>query len=203
MANPPPVQSAQRQEHQTRRTHQHQGPRLPMSLLKVEDVDCWRGGRNVYGTLHVTADHLIFSYNLPLADAQQASRARPQSKTNWIAYPMIAHCKYRPAPTTHTRSVLRIRCRDFTFVAFYFNIEIEGRNTYDMLKNLTCKRGQLEKLYAFSYIPPPPEVNLKGWDLYDPRKELARLGISANSADKGWRITEINRDYSVSESMGF
>lgn len=72
-----------------------------------------------------------------------------------------------------------------------------------MLKNLTCKRGQLEKLYAFSYTPPPPEVNLKGWDLYDPRKELARLGISANSADKGWRITEINRDYSVSESMGF
>jgi hypothetical protein len=59
----------------------------------------------------------------------------------------------------------------------------------------------LEKLLAFSYHSVPREKKYNGWTLYDPRKEFARQGISPKSSEKGWRITEINKDYSVSGSF--
>ena len=108
---------------------------------------------------------------------------------------MIAFCTYRPAPpASHQAPSIRLRCRDFVFVAFNFLTEKEARAVYDSIKSLTCKLGRIEKLYAFSYVPQPPEKELNGWNIFEPKKEFARQGIGA---DKGWRITRINANYQV------
>ena len=68
---------------------------------------------------------------------------------------------------------------------------------YDSIKAWTCKLGRIEKLYAFNYQPQSPEKEVNGWQIYDPRREWKRLGISDNGVDKGWRISKINTDYGV------
>ncbi|KAK5186095.1 phosphatidylinositol-3-phosphatase ymr1, partial [Cryomyces antarcticus] len=71
----------------------------------------------------------------------------------------------------------------------------KARDVYDSIKSLTCKLGRVEKLYAFTYRPQPPEKDVNGWELYDAKREWRRLGISEKDADKAWRISEINADY--------
>ena len=68
---------------------------------------------------------------------------------------------------------------------------------YDSIKAWTCKLGRIEKLYAFTYQPPGPEKEVNGWDIYDARREWKRQGINDKSADKGWRVSKINTDYTV------
>lgn len=97
---------------------------------------------------------------------------------------------------------------------------------YESIKAWTCKLGRIEKLYAFSYVPPPlaagpsggPERKEKSWwGIYDPLKEWRRMGVGlgegstgAPGGEKGkaggekvisggrnWRISNINVDYSV------
>lgn len=161
-------------------------------IYQVENVVCWRQGKRFEGTLHLTAHHLIFSYAPP---STSESTAKGKHRELWITYPMIAFCTYRPAPpASHQAPSIRLRCRDFVFVAFNFLTEKEARAVYDSIKSLTCKLGRIEKLYAFSYIPQPPEKELNGWNIYEAKKEFARQGISA---DKGWRITRINANYQV------
>ena len=103
-----------------------------------------------------------------------------------------AHAK--TPPKDHA---IRLRCRDFTFVAFHFSDETQARSVYDSIKALTCGLGSFDKLYAFTYDPPPIEKSINGWQIYDARKEYRRMGISPKGADRGWRLTDINRDYEV------
>jgi myotubularin-related protein 6/7/8 len=161
-------------------------------IYQVEHVVCWRQGKRFEGTLHLTAHHLIFSYPPP---SVLESTTKGKHRELWITFPMIAFCTYRPAPpASHQAPSIRLRCRDFVFVAFNFLTEKEARAVYDSIKSLTCKLGRVEKLYAFSYVPQPPEKELNGWNIYEPKKEFARQGIST---DKGWRITRINTNYQV------
>ncbi|KAE9987992.1 hypothetical protein EG328_000936 [Venturia inaequalis] len=192
MANPPPAQNAQL--HRTRNHPRDRLPHLPMALREVEDVDCWRQGISVLGSLRITRDHLIFCYKLPPTPAHGVVQ---QDKTHWIAYPLISHCAYKPGIFSRDRSRIQLQCKDLTFVSFFFNIDQDARTVYDMTKDLTCKRKKLEKLYAFNHKPPPHEVGFNGWELYDPTKEFARLGVNA-SEDRNWRITKINKDYGYS-----
>jgi myotubularin-related protein 6/7/8 len=111
---------------------------------------------------------------------------------------MISHCVLRPSPAaSHQSPCIRLRCRDFTFFAFNFIDEKKAREVYDSIRGLSCKLGRLDKLLAFAYAPKPPEDKYNGWELYDARKEFKRLGISSKDSEKGWRISEINRDYKV------
>lgn len=142
--------------------------------------------------------HVVFNYlpNLPL-DAP-ADAKPPRQKEVWITYPMISYCCLRPSPAILRQdSSIRIRCRDFTYFAFYFSDEKQARDVYDTIRASSCKIGRLDKLLAFSYQPKPPEDKLNGWDIYDARKEWRRLGISTKDTDKGWRISEINLEYKV------
>jgi len=151
----------------------------------------------VEGTLHLTSHHLIFSYiPLPTSNQPQSAPARPREL--WITYPMLSFCTYRPThPASHQQPSIRVRCRDFTFVAFHFTSEEKARDVYDTIKNLTCRIGRLEKLYAFSYQAQGPEKDANGWKVYDPIKEWRRQGVGAQGANKGWRITKINENYEV------
>jgi hypothetical protein len=155
-----------------------------------------RRGDQVDGALHLTPHHLIFSHT-PLVSSEDAAKGvaiRP--KELWITYPIISFCTLRPAPAASRQlSSIRLRCRDFTFVCFYFTSEQRAKEVFDSIKQWTCKSGRLDRLYAFSYQPPPPERELNGWDLYDPRKEWERQGLSKENS--GWRVSEINTDYGV------
>lgn len=68
---------------------------------------------------------------------------------------------------------------------------------YETIKLWTCKVGRIEKLYAFTYQPQAPEREFNGWDLYDARKEWARLGVGKEGSNTSWRISHINADYGV------
>ncbi|KAF2139667.1 uncharacterized protein K452DRAFT_320297 [Aplosporella prunicola CBS 121167] len=161
-------------------------------VSRVEDVKLYRTGRSVDGTLHLQLHHLVFKYH----DTPQPTDKPARPREMWIAYPMISRCNYRPAPpVSHTPPEIRIQCRDFTFISLHFRRENEGRDVYDTIRCLTCKLGSIENLYAFTYRSPEPERAVSGWQLYDPRREFKRMGISAKDPDKGWRLSDINHDY--------
>jgi hypothetical protein len=92
-------------------------------------------------------------------------------------------------------STIRVRCRDFTFVAFTFADDKTAREVFDFIKYRTCRVPSIDKLYAFKHNPPPPERAIDGWRLYDARAEFRRQGISEKLVERGWRISTINKDY--------
>ncbi|KAL4752301.1 hypothetical protein BDW72DRAFT_171510 [Aspergillus terricola var. indicus] len=166
-------------------------------VAKVEDVTLARRGEQIIGTLHLTPHHIIFSAIPPQLDNVQAQGAPVRPKEIWITYPIIAFCTYRPAPAVSRQpSSIRLRCRDFNFICFYFANEGKARDVYESIKSWTCKIGRVDRLYAFTYQPPPPEREFNGWELYDAIKELARQGI--NRDGHSWRISHINSDYGFS-----
>jgi hypothetical protein len=142
--------------------------------------------------------HLVFSY-LPSPPADAPADAKPpRQKEVWITYPMINYCSLKSCPPVlRQEPSIRIRCRDFTFFAFFFPNDKKARDVYDSIRALSCKIGRLDKLLAFSYQPKPPEDQQNGWDIYDARREWKRLGISPKDTEKGWRISEVNLEYKV------
>lgn len=100
-------------------------------------------------------------------------------------------------PTSRKPPSIRLRCRDFTFVAFQFTDEALARDVYDTIKALTCGVGRPDKLYAYIYEPPPAEKKVNGWEVYDARKEFRRMGVGPKAPDRGWRLSDINHDYVV------
>ncbi|KAJ5084586.1 hypothetical protein NUU61_009165 [Penicillium alfredii] len=170
---------------------------MSLSPTQVENVTLARHGEQVDGTLHLTPHHLIFSHVPPISSEDQAKGVAIRPRELWITYPIISFCTLRPAPAVSRQlSSIRLRCRDFLFACFFFTNETKAREVFDSIKQWTCKSGRIDKLYAFSYQPPPPEKEFNGWDLYDPRKEWERQGILEDG--KGWRISEINVDYGFS-----
>ncbi|KAF1936708.1 phosphatases II [Clathrospora elynae] len=168
-------------------------------VSKVEDVYLLRRGTRFDGTLHLMPHHLVFSY-LPSPSADTPPDAKPpRQKEVWITYPMINYCCLKPCPPVlRQEPSIRMRCRDFTYFAFFFPTEKKARDVYDSIRALSCKIGRLDKLLAFNYQPKPPEDQQNGWDLYDARREWKRLGISPKDTEKGWRISEVNVEYKYS-----
>lgn len=83
-------------------------------------------------------------------------------------------------------------------MAFNFADVKQARDAFDFIRSRTCRLAGIDKLYAFKYEPQPPEKAVKGWDFYDAKAEFRRQGISEKSADRGWRISAINNDYTFS-----
>ncbi|KAL4911236.1 hypothetical protein BDW74DRAFT_142590 [Aspergillus multicolor] len=168
-------------------------------VAKVEDVTLARRGEQVVGTLHLTPHHIIFSAIPPQPEnVQEQGTSTPiRPKEIWITYPIISFCTFRPTPAVSRQpSSIRLRCRDFNFVCFYFSNESKARDVYESIRSWTCKIGRVDKLYAFTFQPPPPEQKFNGWKLYDPSKELVRQGVDGDG--HGWRISQMNSDYGFS-----
>lgn len=113
---------------------------------------------------------------------------------------MISACTFRPMPAVYKQpSSIRLRCRDFTFVAFQFEDDQVAKSVYDTIKSLTCL-SRIEKVHAFTFkdAAPPMEKKVNGWDMYDARLEFKRMGISSKAKEIGWRVSEINKDYQYS-----
>lgn len=114
---------------------------------------------------------------------------------------MIACCTFRPTPhNSALQSSIRLRCRDFKFITLNFANDRHARDVYESIKGATCQLGSIDKLYAFYYKPPLSERQIKGWDLYDAKSEWKRQGICNKGIERGWRISNINADYSFSPS---
>lgn len=157
------------------------------------------GGDVSVATLHLMPHHLVLVQTLKQPpNASTEERPTPvRTRESWIAYPMISFCTFRPtAPGSALASSIRLRCRDFRFVTLNFVDDRQARVSFESIKGATCKLGSIDKLYAFSYAPQPAEKTLNGWELYDAKAEWKRQGISEKGADRGWRISKINTDYS-------
>ncbi|KAK7990760.1 protein phosphatase [Apiospora arundinis] len=162
-----------------------------MHVKKIPGVEAVRGGEMQKGDLHLTDHHIV----MVIPPAEPTGRPREL----YIAYPILAHCTFRPSAAASGRpSTIRLRCRDFMFISFHFAEEAAARDAFEHIRNHTCRLGTIEKLYAFSYQPLKQEKHLNGWEIYDPKTEFRRQGISTKSVDRGWRISTINQDYAFS-----
>ncbi|RYO76695.1 hypothetical protein DL766_000719 [Monosporascus sp. MC13-8B] len=147
-------------------------------IKKIPNVDAIRGGEKHTGELHLAEHHIILVIPNTLPEGGEPPSKPPKARELYIAYPIIAHY--------------------FVFINVNIYDELQARETFEWIRNHTCRLGSIEKLYAFSYQPLKAEKSLDGWQLYDPRVEFRRQGISTKSVDRGWRISTINKDYSFS-----
>ena len=165
----------------------------------MEGVKAISEGKVLVVTLHLTAHHLILSQPLPTPPETDTSKNAPKTRESWLAYPVIAFCTFRPTlQGSGNDSLIRIRCRDFRFLAFSFTDDKQARDVFESIKGATCKLGKVENLYAFSYRPPLQEKEINGWEVYNAKAEWRRQGISEKGVDRGWRISRINADYAFS-----
>ncbi|KAJ3568152.1 hypothetical protein NPX13_g6520 [Xylaria arbuscula] len=164
----------------------------------IPNVDAIRFGDKYSGELRLTDHHIIFCHPITPSNGD-APPNTPKYRESYIAYPIIAHCIFRPCPSVTGRpSSIRLRGRDFTLINFLFANELHAREAFDRIRARTCRLGSIEKLYAFNYQPLKTEKPFNGWVLYDPRAEFRRQGISTKSVDRGWRVSLINKDYTFS-----
>ncbi|OWP06553.1 hypothetical protein B2J93_1194 [Marssonina coronariae] len=172
-----------------------------LRIKKIDSVQVLGGGEISTVTLHLMAHHLILVQTItpPIPQEIFQPAPKPITRESWIAYPMIAFCTFRPTPPgSGLASSIRLRGRDFRFLTFNFVDDRQARDAFESIKRATCKLGSIDKLYAFSYEPPPPEKKINGWELYDAKAEWKRQGISDKGVDRGWRISKINTDYGFS-----
>lgn len=158
-----------------------------------------RRGEQVEGSLSITPHHLVFS-SIPQGTAQ-GQKGGIKGQELWITYPIIQKCTLRPAPTSsRLPSYIRLQCRDFSFICFCFVEQKTARDVYDSIQAWTCKLGNTEKLYAFSYQPQKTEKSSNAWNLFDVEREFQRQGLQNKGLDQGWRMTNLNADYKVCRS---
>ncbi|KAI9672827.1 MAG: hypothetical protein M1831_000263 [Alyxoria varia] len=165
-------------------------------VTKVEDVTLWQRGIKFEGALHLTQHHFIFSHINQDTATSDPTKPAPKPREIWITYPMISFCTYRPShPPSRPQPSIRLRCRDFTFISFQFVAENKARDAFETIRNLTCRLGRIEKVYAFSYEAPGPERKINGWTVYNPVAEFRRQGLGEKGKTKAWRISKINAEY--------
>lgn len=156
------------------------------------------GGKQFTGTLHLTNHHLIYRCK-PIHLRHDEPPAK--SREVWVTYHIIQKCTFRPvAPTSKHRASIRLSGKDFLLITFNFSDTEKARKVFETIKELTCKLPSIDKLYAFTYRGNPQENSLavNGWQMYNPKAEFKRQGISEKAQDRGWRLTNINHDYQFS-----
>ncbi|KAI0310647.1 protein-tyrosine phosphatase-like protein [Amylostereum chailletii] len=149
-------------------------------ISKVPNISLSRSGKTLRGTLHLTAHHLIFSYD----DGDQPEM--------WVPYPLI-NLVTRLPQTLRGQCPISFRCRTFESFSLHFDGDGEALDVFESVKELTVATS-VSQLYAFFYVPNPPLTVHNGWTLYSPREEFGRMGVGTRS--KAWRFTDINKDYS-------
>ncbi|KAH7926664.1 phosphatases II [Leucogyrophana mollusca] len=153
-------------------------------VTKVENVLCGKSGSAQYGSLHLTAHHLIFRYD----DAQKEEM--------WVPYPLISLVMQLPH-TLRGHSPLTFHTRTFETFSLSFDKEGDAVDVFESVKELTVCTS-VNQLYAFFYTPNPPYDAEGGWSMYSPRDEFGRMGVGTRT--KAWRFTDINKDYSFCPS---
>lgn len=110
----------------------------------------------------------------------------PTASEIWISYPIISSVEKK-------NGVIRIRCRDFTYLALHFHNEPEAKDVFDSIQKLCCL-PTVERLYAFFYKPGKSERRFNGWAAFNPQQEFGRQGAFAKNK---WRMTSLNENYAL------
>ncbi|KAJ0118431.1 hypothetical protein J7T55_009214 [Diaporthe amygdali] len=164
----------------------------------IEDVIAVARGETTRGCLRLTDYHIIFTAP-PLKTEATGNGAKERPRESWVAYPMISFCEFRPTPPSSGReSSLRVRCRDFYFVMFHFPDNKSAQDAFNLIQTRSCRLGSIDKLHAFDFHAPKTERVIHGWQLYDAKAEFRRQGIGGKLQDKGWRVSDLNADYTFS-----
>ncbi|RDA93336.1 hypothetical protein CP533_0302 [Ophiocordyceps camponoti-saundersi (nom. inval.)] len=167
----------------------------------IDNVQGIYGGQSTHGILRLTDFHLVFCAPAKQPEGAKSESSSTRNRERWLTYPILCYCALRPTPpSSRIAPSIRIRCRDFTFVTFNFADNDAARQAFDFIYTRTCKLGSVERLFAFNHKPLASEKGLNGWEIYDPRAEFRRQGISEKLPDKGWRITNINKDYTFCDT---
>ncbi|KAG6817807.1 hypothetical protein H0H87_003215 [Tephrocybe sp. NHM501043] len=148
--------------------------------IQVERVAFTKSGTTRWGTIHLTAHHLIFRYD---EEAEQEM---------WVPYPIISLVTC-PPQTLQGQYPVNFHTRTFETFSLVFLKDKEATDVFESVKELTVTVSQ-SQLYAFFYRPNPPLPTSNGWSIYSPRDEFVRMGVGSRS--KAWRFTDINKDYS-------
>ncbi|KIO13458.1 hypothetical protein M404DRAFT_579426 [Pisolithus tinctorius Marx 270] len=152
--------------------------------LQVERVLCGKSGSAHYGSLHLTAHHLIFRYE----DAGMEEM--------WVPYPLISLVVQLPQ-TLQGQSPITFHTRTFETFSILFASDHDAVDVFESVKELTVCTS-VNQLYAFFYSPNPPFDAEGGWSIYSPRKEFGRMGVGTRT--KAWRFTDINKEYQFSST---
>lgn len=155
-------------------------------------------GETIIGYLRLCDHHLIFTAP-PIKDASTGGDGKERPREIWLAYPMLAYCHFRPtAPASGRDPSIRLGGRDFYYITLHFPENKSAQDTFNFIKARACRLGSIDRLYAFHYKPHPKERPIRGWQIYDPRKEFRRQGIGEKLPDRGWRISDVNNNYAFS-----
>ncbi|OBZ75993.1 Phosphoinositide 3-phosphatase, partial [Grifola frondosa] len=127
-----------------------------MDAIRVEGVLCGKSGNTHFGTLHLTAHHLIFAYD------------EEGKEEMWVPYPLISLVSRMPM-SLQGSCPLTVHTRTFETISLSFASEKDAIDVFDSVKELTVATT-VTQLYAFFYVPNPPFSAQNGWSLYSPEK---------------------------------
>ncbi|BFZ55754.1 phosphatidylinositol-3-phosphatase ymr1 [Savitreella phatthalungensis] len=148
---------------------------------KIGNVKLIRRGVTTIGNLVLSKHHLVFEPTNP-----------PAAKL-WICYPIVQTVIRLPR-SVGDYSPLRIRCRDFNYYTFNFELDRDCKRVFEMMRRMTCV-DKVERLFAYDYRSKVP-VKHDGWSVYDPSTEFTRQGVGNKFPQ--WRLSELNADYKLS-----
>ncbi|KAL6453236.1 YMR1 Phosphoinositide 3-phosphatase [Candida maltosa Xu316] len=187
------------------------------NIFTVNDVILNRRGYHIPGTLYLSSFHLVFSFNPNPSANTKISKARGSSwisnynnngntklgapgSTQEMAPPKIAMKDFDHYSASH----IRLHCKDFTYYSFDFTNDLICTELFTKLSSLITiskTENDIKQLYAYEYRPNmiEQELEVKGWDIYDPIEEYTRLGLIRDD-DLYWRITNLNNEYKFCSS---
>ncbi|KAG7102570.1 hypothetical protein HYQ44_018380 [Verticillium longisporum] len=107
----------------------------------IPEVQCINGGLTTTGTLRLTDFHLVFCAPVPEPKDTPDSTTTtsvPKTRESWISFTMISQSTLRPTPpTSGIPSSIRLKGRDFIYVAFNFMDDKIAREVFDFVKPQT------------------------------------------------------------------
>ncbi|GMG20283.1 unnamed protein product [Ambrosiozyma monospora] len=159
---------------------------------------------------------------------QAQVQVQTASRELWVCYPIIEKIELNKgsamiflphrtqAEVSNTKinlmlqgGNLRVKCRDFNYLAFDFDDLATCISVYESIMKLTCI-DDLRQLYAFNYMPIKIEAVFNSWFDYDVVREFSRQGLDLNSEDNAnsnglerspgfdkWRVTNLNKNYKL------
>ncbi|GMF02667.1 unnamed protein product [Ambrosiozyma monospora] len=163
--------------------------------------------------------------NVTQAQAKPQAQVQMASRELWVCYPIIEkidlnkgsamiflpHRTQAEVSNSKINSMLqggnlRIKCRDFNYLAFDFNDLNTCISVYESIMKLTCI-DDLRQLYAFNYMPIKIEAVFNSWFDYDVAREFTRQGLDlssdANGIESGDGNGLITNGTSLERSPGF
>ncbi|OXA56682.1 myotubularin-related protein 9 isoform X2 [Folsomia candida] len=157
-----------------------------IELIKVPKVDNVTMRRNALptvegGTLCITSHHLILS-----------SRKDGEEEL-WLLHRNIDLVERKPL--TLGGGSLVIKCKDFSVIHLDIVGSEDFNNAADSIEALSNVDAQ-HLMYAFFYRPMYSIVE-DGWTAFSTEAEFSKLILQSENE---WRISHINRDYSVCKS---